>query len=243
MMRATDHVTDSAKLDIIAATQAEDNEWRRVAVSRCFASDTVTVPSKEMFEYAAQASLGDDVFYDEPNTATLEAHMARLFGKEAAMFVASGTMSNQLATRTHLKQPPYSILCDYRAHIYVCEAGGLAYHTGAQVIPVIPSNGRYLTLEDIQNFIVLDEDIHFCSTEVIELENTLNGSIFPQDEIIRISEYARQRGIKLHLDGARIWHVAIETGMPLDVLAEPFDSISACFSKGLGQYSRMSERV
>ncbi|KAH9996572.1 threonine aldolase [Russula vinacea] len=226
----TDHVTDPAKLDIIAATQAEENEWRRVGCLDVLpVPDTVTVPSKEMYDYASQASLGDDVFYDEPNTATLEAHMARLFGKEAALFVASGTMSNQLATRTHLKQPPYSIVCDHRAHIYVCEAGGLAFHTGAQVIPVIPSNGRHLTLEDIQNFIVLDEDIH-----LIELENTLNGSIFPQDEIIRISEYARKRGIKLHLDGARIWHVAIETGMPLDVLSEPFDSISACFSKGLG---------
>ncbi|KAF8499171.1 pyridoxal phosphate-dependent transferase [Russula emetica] len=228
-----DHVTGPAKLDIIAATQAEDNERHRVEVSRSFVSIRLSVPSKEMYEYAVQASLGDDV-YHEPNTAALEAHIARLFGKEAALFVASGTMSNQLAIRTHLKQPPYSIVCDHRAHIYKCEAGGLAFHTGAQVIPIIPSNGRHLTLEDIQNFIVLDEDIHFCPTEVIELENTLNGSIFPQDEIIRISEYARERGIKMHLDGARIWHAAIETGIPLDVLSEPFDSISACFSKGLG---------
>ena len=76
---------------------------------------------------------------------------------------------------------------------------------------------------------------HSALTEVIELENTLDGLIFPQDEIIRISEYAHKRGIKMHLDGARIWHAAIETGTPLDVLCEPFDSISACFSKGLGQ--------
>jgi len=93
-----------------------------------------------MYEYAVQASLGDDVYHD-PNTAALEAHMARVFGKEAALFVASGTMSNQLAVRAHLKQPPYSILCDHRAHIYVCEAGGLASNSGAQAIPVIPSNG------------------------------------------------------------------------------------------------------
>ncbi|KAI9452085.1 pyridoxal phosphate-dependent transferase, partial [Russula earlei] len=227
------HVTKLAKLDLIIANQVNDNERYRVDVSRSFVSDTVTVPSKEMYEYAIQASLGDDV-YHEPNTAALEAHMARLFGKEAALFVPSGTMANQLAIRTHLKQPPYSILCDHRAHIYVCEAGGLAHHSGAQVIPVIPSNGRHLTLEDVQRFIVLDEDIHFCPTEVIELENTLNGSIFPQNELIRISEYARGRGITMHLDGARIWHAAVETGTPLDVLCEPFDSISACFSKGLG---------
>ena len=94
-----------------------------------------------MYEYAVQASLGDDV-YHEPNTAALEVHMARLFGKEAALFVPSGTMSNQLAMRTHLKQPPYSIICDHRAHVYAYEAGGLAFHTGAQVIPVIPSDGK-----------------------------------------------------------------------------------------------------
>lgn len=98
-----------------------------------------------MYEYAIRASLGDDV-YHEPNTAALEAHMSRLFGKEDALFVPSGTMANQLAIRTHLKQPPYSILCDHRAHIYVCEGGGLAHHSGAQVIPVIPSNGMPLLL-------------------------------------------------------------------------------------------------
>ena len=101
----------------------------------------LSVPSKEMYEYAVQASLGDDV-YHEPNTAALEAHIARLFGKEAALFVASGTLSNQLAVRTHLKQPPYSVVCDHRAHIYQSEAGGLAFHVGAQVIPVVPSNGK-----------------------------------------------------------------------------------------------------
>jgi threonine aldolase len=94
-----------------------------------------------MYEYAIQASLGDDV-YHEPNTIAFEAHIARLCGKEAALFVSSGTLANQLAVRTHLKQPPYSVLCDHRAHVYLCEAGALAYHSGAQVIPVIPSNGR-----------------------------------------------------------------------------------------------------
>ncbi|KAF8273761.1 threonine aldolase [Lactarius quietus] len=226
-------VTDPARLDVIATTQARDNEQHRSVVSRSFISDTWTVPSKEMYEYAIQASLGDDVYYD-PTTAALEAHMARLFGKEAALFVASGTMANQLATRTHLKQPPYSVLCDHRSHIYACEAGGIALNSGAQAIPVIPSDGHHLTLEDIQNFIVSGDNIHFARTEVIELENTLYGLIFPQDEIIRISDYAHKHDIKMHLDGARIWHVAIKTGTPLDVLCEPFDSVSACFSKGLG---------
>ena len=93
-----------------------------------------------MLTYAAQATLGDDVFH-EPATIALETAMARLTGKEAALFMASGTMSNQIGLRTHLKQPPYSAICDHRAHVYKYEAGGLGFHSGAAVIPVIPSNG------------------------------------------------------------------------------------------------------
>ncbi|KAI0067869.1 hypothetical protein BV25DRAFT_1794677 [Artomyces pyxidatus] len=226
-------VASLVKFDILTETQAEDNANQIRQVARSFISDTVTVPSKEMYEYAVQASLGDDV-YHEPSTAALEAHMARLTGKEAAIYMPSGTMSNQIALRSHLKQPPYSVLCDYRAHINKYEAGGTAFHSGAHTIPVIPTNGHHLTLEDILDFIITGSDVHSCPTELIELENTLNGSIFPQEEILRISEYAHAQGIKMHLDGARIWHVAAETGVPLQDLCDPFDSVSLCFSKGLG---------
>ena len=95
-----------------------------------------------MQAYAIQASIGDDV-YDDSTTKALEASIARLTGKEAAIFMPSGTMSNQIGLRTHLKQPPYSVLCDHRAHIYKYEAGGTAFHSGAQVIPVIPRNREY----------------------------------------------------------------------------------------------------
>ncbi|KAI0085621.1 pyridoxal phosphate-dependent transferase [Irpex rosettiformis] len=186
-----------------------------------------------MYAYASLASVGDDV-YHEPSTAALEAHMAKLTGKEAALFIPSGTMSNQLALRTHLKQPPYSVLCDHRAHINNYEAGGTAFHSGAHTLPVIPSNGHHITLEEIEQNITLGDDIHGAKTEVIALENTLNGTIFPQGEIIRISEFAHQNNVKLHLDGARIWHVAAETATPLKTLCDPFDSVSLCFSKGLG---------
>ncbi|KAI0042672.1 threonine aldolase [Auriscalpium vulgare] len=226
-------VANLVKFDILTETQVDDNEKQRQQIARSFISDTVTVPTREMYEYAVLASLGDDV-YQEPSTIALEAHMAKLTGKEAALFMPSGTMSNQIALRSHLKQPPYSVLCDYRAHINKYEAGGTAFHSGAHTIPVIPSNAHHLTLEDIQNFVVTGSDLHSAPTEVIEIENTLNGSIFPQDEIIRISEYARSQDIKMHLDGARIWHVAAETGIPLKELVDPFDSVSLCFSKGLG---------
>jgi threonine aldolase len=117
------------------------------------------VATKEMLEYAANASQGDAV-YHEPSTVSFETHMAKLTGKEAALFMPSGTMSNQTALRSHLKQPPYSVLCDYRAHINKYEAGGTAFHSGAHQIPIIPSNGHHLTLEDVQTFVVIGDDVH-----------------------------------------------------------------------------------
>ncbi|KAI0724330.1 pyridoxal phosphate-dependent transferase [Cerioporus squamosus] len=226
-------VAEQVKVDIFTLTQDEDTKRGMQEVSRSFISDTITVPTPEMYAYASKASVGDDV-YHEPCTLALEAHMAKITGKEAALFVPSGTMSNQIALRTHLKQPPYAVLCDHRSHIVRYEAGGLAFHSGAHAQMVIPSNGHHITLEDVQGEIVLGQEIHSCPTEVISLENTLNGTIFPQDEIIRISDYARSKGVKMHLDGARIWHVAAETGKPLTELLAPFDSVSLCFSKGLG---------
>ncbi|KAF5382949.1 hypothetical protein D9757_006308 [Collybiopsis confluens] len=204
-------------------------EWTAVGEE----ADTVTVPTREMYSYALLASLGDDV-YTEPSTLTLEAHVAKITGKEAGLFMVSGTMSNQIALRTHLKQPPFTVLCDHRAHIYKYEVGGAGFHSGAAVTPVIPSNGHHLTLQDVQDNVVYGPDVHFAPTEVIALENTLNGTIFPQEEIISISEFARSKGIKMHLDGARIWHVAAERGTSLKELVEPFDTVSLCFSKGLG---------
>jgi len=193
----------------------------------------MTVPTPEMFVYALKTSLGDDV-YTEPSTLLLQEHMARVTGKEAALFIPSGTMSNQIGLRTHLTQPPYSIVCDHRAHIYRYEAGGCAFHSGAHVVAAVPTNGHHLTLEDVKSSVIISDDVHFAPTTVIALENTLNGTIIPQEEVIAISEYAHSQGMKMHLDGARIWHVAAETATPLAELCAPFDSVSLCFSKGLG---------
>ncbi|KAJ3842980.1 pyridoxal phosphate-dependent transferase [Lentinula raphanica] len=228
-------VAEEIKFDILAGVPEGENELKRSQIARTFISDTITVPTKEMYSYALLASLGDDV-YHEPSTAQVPhlAHVAKITGKEAGLFMPSGTMSNQIGLRTHLMQPPYTILCDNRAHIFKYEVGGAGFHSGAAVTPVAPSNGHHLTLEDVEANIVYGPDVHFAPTEVIALENTLNGTIFPQDEIIAISEFARSKGIKMHLDGARIWHVAAETGMSLKTLLEPFDSASLCFSKGLG---------
>nr|VWO96628.1 Alanine racemase TOXG (EC [Ganoderma boninense] len=226
-------IAEQVKIDILTSTQEDDNKTGFAAITRAFISDTITVPTPEMFVYAVKASLGDDV-YHEPSTIALETHVAKITGKEAALFVPSGTMSNQVALRTHLQQPPYAVLCDHRSHIVRYEAGGLAFHSGAHAQMVIPSNGHHLTLEDVQDNVVLGQEIHSAPTAIISLENTLNGTILPQDEIIRISEFAHANNIKLHLDGARIWHVAAETGTPLNELLAPFDTVSLCFSKGLG---------
>lgn len=151
------------------------------------------------------------------------------------MFVVSGTLSNQLALRTHLQQPPYSVLCDARAHIHRYEAGGVAFHSGAAVLPITPSNGHHLTLEaDVLPNLVLGDDVHSAPTRVISLENTLNGLIFPQTEIRKIANEARKHDVRMHLDGARLWNVAQETGTSIRELCEPFDTVSLCLSKGLG---------
>ncbi|KAK2462078.1 hypothetical protein APHAL10511_006541 [Amanita phalloides] len=226
-------IFDQVKVDVLSNNPAQDNATKRNEIARSFISDTLTVPTEEMYEYAKHATLGDDVYFD-PTTAALEAHLAKITGKEAAIFMPSGTASNQIALRTHLKQPPYTVLVDQRSHMNKYETGGAAFHSGATVIPISPSNEHHLTLVDIKENVIKTDDVHFAPTEVIALENTLYGTIFPQDEIIRISAYAHSIGIKMHLDGARIWHVAVETGKMIEELCAPFDSASLCFSKGLG---------
>ena len=148
------------------------------------------------------------------------------------MFCVSGTMTNQLALRTHLKQPPHSVLIDSRSHIYKFEAGGVAFHSQAQAHPILPNH--HITLEDVKNNAVLEENIHFAPTRVICLENATHGLIIPQDETIKISEYAKSNGLIMHLDGARLWNVHAETGLPIHELCDPFDSVSLCMSKVLG---------
>ncbi len=179
-------------------------------------------------------TLLDDVFMEDPTTLSLESHLAQLTSHAAALFVLSGTMGNQLALRTHLTQPPHSVLCDHRAHILEWEAGGVASLSGALVKGVVPRNGVHLTLEDVEEHIVLSSDVHACPTRVIALENTLGGTVLPLAECRRISAFARARGVRLHLDGARLWEAVVAGAGSLPDFAACFDSVSLCFSKGLG---------
>lgn len=187
-----------------------------------------------MLEAISQTSLLDDVFSEDPITNELQSYVADRTGHESALLVMSGTMGNQVAIRTHLAQPPYSVLCDHRSHIIHYEAGGVSAWTGAMVSPVIPKNGIYMTLEDLQKHAVLIDDVHYCPTRLISLENTLDGLVMPLSEARRITEWAHANGIKVHLDGARLWEAAASGSGSLVDYASLFDSVSLCFSKGLG---------
>ncbi|CAO1636372.1 unnamed protein product [Parajaminaea phylloscopi] len=215
---------------------SHDNVAKLRAVGRDFRSDTVTIPTDSMFAAMSRASRGDDVNTEDETTNSLQASMAALTGKEASLLVMSGTAGNQLALRTHLTAPPYSVLLDHRAHIHTNEAGGLALLSGATSLAIPPKNGRHLTWDDdvAPNLITDTDNVHYCPTRVICLENTLWGSVFPQEEILKISSEARKRGIIMHLDGARLWNVAAKTGKSMKELCEPFDTVSLCLSKGLG---------
>lgn len=160
--------------------------------------------------------------------------MAALTGFPDAIFVNSGTMANQLALRTHLTQPPHAILADSRSHILHWEAGGIASLTGAMVQTARPSNGEFLTVGDIKKKAVLSDDVHKCPTRVISLENTIGGIVQPLEETRKISAWARENGLRLHLDGARLWEAVAAGKGNLREYASCFDSVGLDFSKGLG---------
>ncbi|KAI9033702.1 pyridoxal phosphate-dependent transferase [Phycomyces nitens] len=196
-------------------------------------SDTATIPTDSMFDVMKAATRGDDVYTADASIIKLEKYMANLLGHEAALFCVSGCMTNQLGLRALLTQPPHSVLCDSRGHVFVYECGGIAYHSQASVSPVIPKNGLHLTVSDVEANINSD---NLCGalTKVISLENTLNGTIMPFDEMVKIHDFARKKDLKLHLDGARLWSASQATGIPMDKYGRLFDTVSVCLSKGVG---------
>ncbi|KAF9575720.1 N-alpha-acetyltransferase 16, NatA auxiliary subunit [Mortierella alpina] len=199
-----------------------------------FRSDTATAPTPEMFAAMMTSSLGDDVYNEDDSVKKLERYVATLCGHEAAIYCSSGTMTNQLAHRVHLCNPPQSAIVDIRSHVFNYEAGGISFHSQAAVHPIMPENGRYMTVADIAPRLVFDVDVHFAPTRVISLENTLNGTIMPIEEMVRIRELTKEHGVKLHLDGARLWHASVATGISLREYCSHFDTISLCLSKGIG---------
>ncbi|HKB42350.1 MAG TPA: low-specificity L-threonine aldolase [Gemmataceae bacterium] len=197
-------------------------------------SDTVTRPTAGMRAAMASAEVGDDVFSEDPTLNRLEERVAELLGKEAALFVPSGTMSNQTCVRVHT-QPGDELLCDVSCHIYNSEAGGPAVHSGV-TCRTIQGDSGILDVTQLEDKVRPDDE-HLVRTRLVCLENTHNrggGKIYPLEKVQAISAWARAKGLRLHLDGARLWNAIVATGIPAATWGACFDSVSVCFSKGLG---------
>ncbi|MCP4869757.1 MAG: low-specificity L-threonine aldolase [Proteobacteria bacterium] len=199
-------------------------------------SDTITRPTPAMREAMAHASVGDDVFGDDPSVNALQERSAALLGKEAALFVPSGTMANQIAIRTHT-EPGDEIIVETGAHIYQYEGGGYAALAGVSIRCVDGTRGL-LDADQVRGGIRPEGGLsHFPVTKLIALENTANrggGTIYSPARVSAIAGVAREHELRLHLDGARVFNAAVGLGLPVaDVVAE-YDSISFCLSKGLG---------
>ncbi|MBU8871188.1 MAG: DegT/DnrJ/EryC1/StrS family aminotransferase [Gemmatimonadales bacterium] len=197
-------------------------------------SDTVTRPTDAMRRAMMTAAVGDDVFGDDPTVNHLQEVVAELLGKEAALFVPSGTMGNQLALKAQTS-PGDQIIMEDGAHIYRYEAGGPAMLSGLLVTCLDAPCGwlEWTQVEGVLN----PDNVHCAPPRLVCLENTHNragGVVFPQEKMVEIGEQSHALGLRVHLDGARLWHTHIAVGMPLAELAAPADTVSVCFSKGLG---------
>jgi threonine aldolase len=197
-------------------------------------SDTVTRPTAAMRRAMAEAEVGDDVFGDDPTVIALEQRIARLAGKEAALFVPSGTMGNQLAVHV-LTRPADEVLLEAESHIYLYEQGGMATNSGCLAHPVRAERG---VLPHDQLLAALrDENDHVARVSLVCAENTHNragGLIVPLERLRALAAFARQHGLRVHLDGARLWNASVATGVPIAEWAACADTVMMCFSKGLG---------
>lgn len=195
-------------------------------------SDTVTRPGPEMRRVMAEAEVGDDVFRDDPTVDRLEELAAGMLGKEAGLFVSSGTQSNLCALLTHCGRGDEYIV-GQQAHTYIYEGGGAAALGGIQPQPLdLEEDGR-LDLEKVERLIKPD-DYHFARTRLLCLENTTNGRVLPAGHEEDARALVDRHGLCLHLDGARLFNAAVKSGRPAAEMAAPFDSVSICLSKGLG---------
>jgi len=199
-----------------------------------FRSDTVTRPTPAMRAAIAEAAVGDDVFGDDPTVIALQERVAHLLGKEAALFVPSGTMSNLIGVRLHCR-PGNALICEANCHLFYYEQGGYAQLCGVAARP-LPGQHGVLTLEQVQSQLFPD-NVHFTRTRLLCLENTHNrggGRVQPYENIEALCSWARQNGLRTHLDGARLWNAVVASGIVAARWAQHFDTVNVCFSKGLG---------
>jgi threonine aldolase len=197
-------------------------------------SDTITKPCPEMLGYMMAANVGDDVFKSDPTVNHLEERVATMFGKESAIFCPSGTMTNQIAIKIHT-QALDEMICDIDSHVYQYETGGYGFNSGIAISLLQGNNGK-ITADQIEKVIKPTQD-WLPTSRLVVLENSCNkggGSFYTADEIKPITLLCKSKGLTLHLDGARLFNVLVETNESPKQYGELFDSISICMSKGLG---------
>jgi threonine aldolase len=197
-------------------------------------SDTVTRPTPAMRQAMADAPVGDDVFGDDPTVIALERRVAEVLGKEAAVYMPSGTMTNQSAIRAHT-EPGDEIILEAESHVYFYEAGAPAALSGVMCRLLAGEKGLFTPAA--LKAALRPRNLHFPPAKLLCIENTHNrggGSVWPIDQIAEVCATAHDAGLKTHLDGARLWNAAVATGVPEREYARHFDSVSVCFSKGLG---------
>lgn len=197
-------------------------------------SDTLTRPPKAMREAMAAAEVGDDVFGEDPTVNRLQERIAGMMGKEAALFVPSGTMGNQLCIKTHTRAGD-EVIAEAGAHVFFYETAGAAFLSSVQIHPVHGTRG-VMAVADVRR--AIRPDIYYMpKTRLLCLENTHNragGAVYPLDAFAELAGFAHQAGIAVHLDGARLWNACVATGVAPAEYCRHVDSVSVCLSKGLG---------
>ena len=198
-------------------------------------SDTVTKPTKGMLAAMFNAQVGDDVFKEDPSVNELEEKVAKMFNKEAALFFPSGTMANQTAIKLHT-QPGEQLICDKYAHIYNYEGGGVSFNSGVSC-KLIDGNRGMMAAEQVEAAINPPDFYHSPLTSLVCIENTTNkggGACWDFKELVKIKEVCKKHGLAYHLDGARLWNALVAKNETTEQYGNLFDTISICFSKGLG---------
>ena len=199
-----------------------------------FRSDTFTKPTEAMLQAMFNAEVGDDVFKEDPTVNKLQSMLAEMFGMEAGLFCASGTMTNQIAIKCHT-QPGDEVICDKLSHVYIYEGGGIAFNSGCQVKPINGNLGRIKASQVREAINPID--IHKANSKLVSLENTANrggGSCYEMRDIQEIKQVCLENNLLLHLDGARLFNALIAKNESPKEYGAIFNSISVCLSKGLG---------
>jgi threonine aldolase len=198
-------------------------------------SDTITLPSPGMLDAMKNAKVGDDVFKEDPSVNLLEEKVAHLFGKEAALFFPSGTMANQTAIKLHTN-PGEQLICDHYAHVFNYEGGGVSFNSGVSCALIEGERGR-ITASQVASKINPPDFYHSPLSTLVCIENTTNkggGAFYDLKELEKIRLVCDEHNLGFHLDGARIWNALVASGQDPKSYGNLFDTLSVCFSKGLG---------